>query len=145
MALNTTPIYSGVGDTQWAPIALAAANPAYDLSGSSATNTVTAFSASVSGGFVQRIRFKASGSTTNTTVARIFIGNALNPSTGSNVVLFDEITLAAVTATNTAATTVYEVPMNIALPAGYRILTALGTTVTGGWYVSAIGGSYLAP
>lgn len=144
MALNTAPIYSGVGDIQWAPIAMTAANPAYDLSGSSATNTVTAFSASVSGGFVQRIRFKASGST-NATVARIFIGNTASPSTGSNVVLFDEITLAGVTAANNAATTVYEVPMNIALPAGYKILTTLGTSTTGGWFVSAVGGSYVAP
>jgi hypothetical protein len=144
MALNTAPIYSGVGDIQWAPIAMTAANPAYDLSGSSATNTVTAFSASVSGGFVQRIRFKASGST-NATVARIFIGNTASPSTGSNVVLFDEITLAGVTAANNAATTVYEVPMNIALPVGYKILTTLGTSTTGGWFVSAVGGSYVAP
>jgi hypothetical protein len=144
MALNTAPIYSGVGDIQWAPIAMTAANPAYDLSGSSTTNTVTAFSASVSGGFVQRIRFKASGST-NATVARIFIGNTASPSTGSNVVLFDEITLAGVTAATNAATTVYEVPMNIALPAGYKILTTLGTSTTGGWFVSAVGGSYVAP
>jgi hypothetical protein len=143
MALNTSPIYSGVGDIQWGTAALVTANPSYEASGSGA---VTIFTASLSGSFVQRVRFKASGSTTATT-ARIFIGNANTPSTGSNVVLFDEVTLAAVTSTQTAATTVYEVPMNVALPPSYKIVATVATAQVagGGWYVSAVGGSYNTP
>lgn len=143
MPLNTSPIYSGQGDIQWPNIILATANPAYDLSGSTATNTATVVSASASGSFVQRIRFKASGST-NATVARVFIGNANSPLTGSNVVLFDEITLAGITAAPAAATATFELPMNIALPANYRVLVALGTTTTGGWHITAVGGSYVS-
>jgi hypothetical protein len=143
MALNTAPIYSGVGDIQWASTALVNANPSYEATG---TGSVIVFTASASGSFVQRIRFKASGSTT-ATAARIFIGNATAGTlSGSNVTLFDEITLPATTATQTAATAVYELPMNIALPANYRILATTATAqANGGWYVSAVGGSYTTP
>jgi len=143
MALNTNPIYSGVGDIQWASTALVNANPSYEASGSGA---VTVFTASISGSFVQRIRFKASGSTT-ATAARIFIGNANTPSTGSNVTLFDEITLPATTLSNTAAQAVYELPVNAALPANYKIIATVATAQAagGGWYVSAVGGSYTTP
>lgn len=143
MALNTNPIYSGVGDIQWGSTALVAANPSFEASGSGA---VTFFTASISGSFVQRIRFKASGSTT-ATAARIFIGNANTPTTGSNVVLFDEITLPAVTLSNTAAQSVYELPVNAALPPNYKIVATVATAQVagGGWYVSAVGGSYTTP
>jgi hypothetical protein len=140
MPSNTSPIYSSAGDIQWAPAALSAANTAYDGTGTSAT----VFSASISGSFVQRLRFKASGSTT-ATVARIFINNGATSSVASNNFLFDEITLAASgTPTSASATTVYELPMNIALPPAYRIIATVGIAQTGaGWYVGAIGGSYL--
>ena len=143
MALNTNPIYSGVGDIQWGTAALVASNPSYEASGSGA---VVVFTASISGSFVQRVRFKASGSTT-ATAARIFISNANTPSTGSNVTLFDEITLPATTATQTAATAVYELPLNAALPANYKIIATVATAqvANGGWYVSAVGGSYTTP
>ena len=143
MALNTAPIYSGVGDIQWGTAALVGSNPSYEASGS---NAITIFTASASGSFVQRIRFKASGSTT-ATVARIFIGNANTPSTGSNVALFDEITLPATTGIQTAATAVYEIPVNAALPANYKIIATVATAQVagGGWYASAVGGSYTTP
>jgi len=140
MAANTSPIYSSAGDIQWAPAPLVVQNQAYDGTGTVAT----VFSSSISGSYVQRIRFKASGSTT-ATAARIFINNGSDNTTASNNFLFDEITLAAVTGVQTAATTVFEIPMNIALPAGYRINVTIGTTqiAGGGWYAGAVGGSYL--
>lgn len=140
MAANTAPIFSSAGDIQWTTIQTAA-NTTYD--GTIGTPAI-AFSASSAGGFVQRLRFKASGSST-TTVARVFINNGQATGSVGNNVLFDEITLTATTATQIAATTVYEVPLNIALPAGYRILTTLGTVQAagGGWYAAAIGGSYI--
>jgi len=142
MALNTNPIYSGVGDIQWGATALVAANTTYEATGS---NVLTVFSSSVSGSFVQRVRFKASGSTV-ATVARLFINNGASPITSSNNILFDEITLPATTSGSTAATAVFELPFNVALPAAYRILATTATAqVNGGWYVSAVGGSYTTP
>jgi len=140
MPANTSPIFSGVGDIQWTTIQTAA-NTTYD--GTAGTPAI-AFSASVSGGFVQRLRFRASGSAT-ATVARIFINNGQPTGSIGNNVLFDEITLAATVSSSTAAQPVYELPLNIALPAGYRILTTLGTVQSagGGWYASTVAGSYV--
>jgi len=141
MAANTAPIFSGVGDIEWTTVQTAA-NTTYD--GTLGTPAIV-FSASIDGAFVQRIRFKASGSATGT-VARVFINNGQSTGSVGNNVLFDEITLAATTAIQTAATAVYELPLNIALPPGYRILTTLGTVQSagGGWFTTAIGGSYTA-
>ena len=141
MAANTAPIFSATGDIQWTTVQTAA-NTTFD--GTVGTPAIV-FSASIDGGFVQRIRFRASGSAT-ATVARVFINNGQSTGSLGNNVLFDEITLASTTVSQTAATATYELPLNIALPAGYRILTTLGTVQSagGGWYATAIGGSYTA-
>lgn len=143
MPLNTNPIYSGVGDIQWSTTPLTAVNASFDAT---LANAYTVFSASISGSFVQRIRFKASGSTT-ATVARVFINNGGSSGSATNNILFDEITLPLTTATNTAATPVYELPLNFALPIGYRILATVATAQAagGGWLATAIGGSYTTP
>ena len=141
MPSNTSPIYSSAGDIQWTSTPLSAGNTAYDGTGTVAT----VFTAGVSGSFIQRVRLKASGSTT-ATVARIYINNGSSSATASNNFLFDEVTLAAVTSTSASATTVYELPMNVALPPAYRILAAAAIAPSGaggGWYIGAIGGSYL--
>jgi hypothetical protein len=140
MAANTQPIYSSVGDIEWSSTPLITQNQLFDGTGTVAT----VFSASASGSFVQRVRFKASGSTT-ATVARLFINNGGDNTTAANNFLFDEITLTGFSGSQTAASTVFEIPMNIALPPAYRIIATIGTTqiAGGGWYVGAIGGSYL--
>lgn len=140
MSVNTSPIYSSTGQLGWTTV-LTSANISYDAT---APNAVTLITASSDGSFIQRIRFKASGSAT-ATVARVFLNNANGvTSSAANSVLFDEITLAATTATQTAATTVFELPMNIALPSGSAIVVTIGTAQAagGGWYALAIGGSY---
>jgi hypothetical protein len=140
MALNTNPIYSGAGDIQWTPAAgLGTLNATYD--GTSGTVVLVA-SASNSGSFIQRLRFKASGTTTSA-VARIFINNGGSTSTLGNNVLFDEVSLPVQTASPTSATSLFEIPMNMALPAGYRIYaTITASQSSGGWLVTSIGGSY---
>lgn len=141
MAVNTSPIFSSVGDIEWTTVQTAA-NTTFD---ETIGTPAIVFSASADGGFIQRIRFRASGSAT-ATVARIFINNGQSTGSLGNNVLFDEITLAGTTVSQTAAQAVYELPLNIALPAGYRILTTLGTVQSagGGWYAVAVGGSYTA-
>lgn len=142
MSANVNPIYSGTGDVQWTTV-LTAVNLSYDAT---AANAAVVFTASLSGSFLQRIRFKASGSTT-ATVARIFFNNGATSASAANNVLFDEITLPLTSATQTAATAVYELPVNAAIPAGYRVLATLGTAQSagGGWYATAVGGSYTTP
>jgi hypothetical protein len=61
----------------------------------------------------------------------------------TNNLFYGEVSLPAVTASNTAATVDVDYPMNVALPPGYRILVGLSANVTtGGWTVQAIGGKY---
>ena len=91
MAVNTSPIFSAKGDIQWTTVQTSA-NTTYD--GTIGTPAII-FSASVDGGFVQRLRFKASGSA-QATVARVFINNGQSTGSAANNVLFDEITLAAI-------------------------------------------------
>lgn len=136
--VNTVPIVSKAGDIQWGATAVATANTAKDGTGT----VLTAFTAdATNGGFVQRIRFRAAG-TNIATVARVFINNGSTNATPANNILWDEITLAATTLSEVAALAVYELPLNFALPAGYKLNVTVGTTVAAGYYVSVIGGKY---
>jgi hypothetical protein len=138
MPANTQPIFSSLGDIQWGATAITTANTAKDGTGT----VLDVFTAdATNGGFVQRIRFRAAG-TNIATVARVFINNGSANSTPANNILYDEITLAATTGSEVAALAVYELPLNFALPPGYKLNVTLGTTVAAGYYVSVIGGKY---
>lgn len=139
MAANTAPIYSLLGDIQWGTTAITTANTAKDGTGT----VLTVFTADVTnGGFVQRIRFRTVGTNASATVARVFINNGSTNATAGNNILFDEITLPATTVSETAAQAVYELPLNFALPPGYRLNVTVGTTIAAGYFVSVIGGKY---
>lgn len=138
MAANTAPIFSVLGDIEWGTTALTTQNTAKDGTGT----VLTCFTAdATNGGFVQRIRFRSAG-TNIATVARVFINNGSTNATPANNILYDEITLAATTLSEVAALPVYELPLNFALPPGYKLNVTLGTTVAAGYYVSVIGGKY---
>jgi hypothetical protein len=135
---NTQPIFSSLGDIQWGPTTATTANTAVDGTGT----VLTVFTAdTTNGGFVQRIRFRPAG-TNIATVARVFINNGSTNATASNNILYDEITLAATTASANSALAVYELPLNFALPPGYKLNVTLGTTVAAGYFISVIGGKY---
>ncbi len=138
MPANTQPIFSSLGDIQWGPTTATTANTAVDGTGT----VLTVFTAdTTNGGFVQRIRFRPAG-TNIATVARVFINNGSTNATASNNILYDEITLAATTASANSALAVYELPLNFALPPGYKLNVTLGTTVAAGYFISVIGGKY---
>lgn len=142
MAVNITPIFSKVGDVQWGTIS--AANTAKDGTGT----VVTIFTAdATNGGRVERIRIKALG-TNVVTVLRVFINNGSTNATAANNSMLAEITLPATTLSETAALTLKEFPnmddiiLPIALPPGYKLNVTLGTAVSAGYHVTAIGGKY---
>ena len=136
-SLNTLPIYTASGDTQWS-VSATTANTTKDLS----TGTIfTAFTASVTGGYVQRIRFKPLG-TNVATVARVWINNGFSTATAANNTYWDDISLPATTVSEIAAQPTFELPLNIALPANYRIFVTLGTAVAAGYTITTIGGKY---
>ena len=138
MAANTAPIFSLLGDIEWGATAITTANTAKDGTGT-VLNVFTADA--TNGGFVQRIRFRTAG-TNVATVARVFINNGSTNATPANNILWDEITLAASTVSEVAAQAVYELPLNYALPPGYKLNVTIGTTVAAGYFVTVIGGKY---
>jgi len=137
-SLNTQPIYTSSADTQWIGGATAA-NTTKDLTSGTAYLAFTA--SSTGGGYVQRMRFRALG-TNVATVARVFINNGGVTGTTANNILWDEISLPAVTLSETSALPTYELPLNFALPPGYRLFVTIATVVAAGYAITTIGGKY---
>lgn len=138
MAGNTSPIWSKIGDIQWG-ITVTTANTTTDLT---TGTTYLIFTAdATNGGYLQKLRVRPLG-TNVATVLRIWINNGATTGAATNNTLYDEVSLGSSTASQTSALALYELPMNMALPAGYKIYVTLGTTVAAGFDVSAIGGKY---
>ena len=141
MPANNQPIFTRTPDVQWTVSATTVANTTTDLTSGTIYLAFTADA--TNGGYVQRIRFRTLGANSNATVARIWINNAQTTTTAANNTLFDEITLPNTAASQVAAQANYELPLNFALPAGYRIYVTVGTAPTSaGWDVTVIGGKY---
>ena len=138
MAGNTTPIFTKVGDVKWINTVLAA-NTTTDLT--TGTSYLAFTADATNGGYVQKLRFRALG-TNVATVARVWLNNGATTGTAANNTLFDEVTLAATTVSQTSALSVYEVPVNLAMPPGYKIYITLGTAVAAGYDVITVGGKY---
>ena len=145
MPANTAPIYSIAGRTDSVAanntglVVGPTANTALDGSGT----LVKAFTAGTNGSYLQKIRFRPVGSPA-ATVARVFISSS---STTSSTVtnLYDEITLPATTLSQTAATSIFELPLNFALPASYFLYVTFGTSTGSagtGYSVVTIAGDY---
>ena len=140
MAINNAPIFTGQPDIQWIN-AVVTANTTTDLTGGTIYLVFTADA--TNGGFVQKLSMRSLG-TNIATVIRVWLNNGSTTGTASNNTLIAEATLAATTLSQVAAVAHYEVPLNIALPAGYRIYVTVGTTVAVGYDVAAWGGKYTA-
>ncbi len=138
MAINTAPIFSKRGDVQWHdPAPLTAANTAKDGTGTVAT----VFTAGADGAYVQKLVARSYG-TNVATVLRLFINNGGSNAVAANNSLINEMTLPATTLSESAAQPPYELPLNFALPAGYKLLCTIGTTVAAGYEMTIFGGSY---
>jgi hypothetical protein len=145
MAANTAPIYSIAGDVNSVAavntglVVGPTANTAQDGSGT----LYKAFTAGTNGSYIQKMRFRPVGSPA-ATVCRVFISSST--STSSTVTwLYDEITLPAVTVSQTAASSVFELPMNFALNASYLLYVTFGTSTgsTGtGYSIVTVAGDY---
>lgn len=135
---NSDPIYSRVGAIGQ-HTGITAAQNTYD--GAGANDTLIFTADATNGSYVQRLRFKAKG-TNVATVARVYINNGSAPGTPANNTFFDEVSLPATTAAAANSTPTIDLPLNIALPPGFRIYVGLGTAVAAGWVVSTVAGHY---
>jgi hypothetical protein len=136
---NNQPIFSKIGDIQWAGASVSTTNTTKDLTTGITYSVFTADA--TNGGYVQRIRFRPLG-TNAATVARIWLNNGSATNVAANNVLFDEVSLAASTLSESSAMSLTELPLNFALPPNYKIFVTLGTTASAGYAVSVIGGKY---
>jgi hypothetical protein len=75
-------------------------------------------------------------------VLRIFINNGSTPGTAANNTFYGEVSLPATTASTTAGTVEVDYPMNVRLPAGFRVYAGLGAAVAAGWNCVAVAGQY---
>lgn len=141
---NIDPIYSRVGEvsnaqsTAWGAAITTATG---DYTGASANHVLVHTADATNGSYVQRLRFTAIG-TNVATVARIYINNGSANTTAANNVIYGQVSLPATTASNSAATTEVDYPINFALPPGFRIYVGVATTVASGWVCVAIAGDY---
>lgn len=145
MAANTAPIFSIVGaidsvaSNNSGLVVGPTANTALDGSGT----LYKAFTAGTNGSYVQKIRFRPVGSPA-ATVARVFISSSTTTSATATW-LYDEITLPSVTQSQTAASSVFEIPLNFALDPSYLLYVTFGTSTGSsgtGYSVVVIGGDY---
>ena len=138
MVANANAIFSRTADIQWPTTAITTANTAKD-----GTGTVhTVFTADATeGGWAGTLIARAAG-TNVATVLRVFINNGSANSTPGNNILRYEMTLPATTLSEVAQLAPYELSINLAIPAGYKINCTIGTTVAAGYYLSVAGGKY---
>jgi len=145
MPANTSPIYSITGDIQSVAqnnsglIVGPTANTALDGTGT----MYKLFTAGANGSYVQKVRFRPVGSPA-ATVCRIFVSSSTSTS-ATNTWLYDEITLPAVTLSQTAASSVFELPINFAMNANYLLYVTFGTSTGSagtGYSVVCVAGDY---
>lgn len=136
MAANTAPISPAAPAISWNATVITAANTAMD-----GTGTVgTCFTAGANGSKVGRVKIvpvTAPGAPTNVaSVMRFFVNNGASSLVAANNALIGEITLPAVTVSQTAAATPIELALNIVLKPGYKLNYTLGTAVAAGHAVT---------
>lgn len=146
MAANTAPIFSLLGDIQWGAAdgnggtagPLKTANTAKDGTGT----VLTVFTAdATNGGWVKQVIWQPVGSNV-ASAGRVFINNGSTNATIANNFYVGQITLPITTISEVAALFAPVLPLNFALPPGYKLNVTLGTTVAAGYFVGVIGGKY---
>ena len=136
MAANTVSIFPRIGQISWGTVTTA--NIAKDGTGT----VVTVYTADVTNGSrIDNVVVRAIG-TNVATVLRIFINNGSSNTVATNNILFLETTIASTTLSEVSALANTLIPLNLVLPAGYKINVTIGTTVAAGLSVTATGGTY---
>jgi hypothetical protein len=145
MAGNSTPIFSRIGKITWAQVT--GTDGSQD--GTDADVQLVFTADATNGSFAHKICCQprsASGSVSFPAGAvRVYLNNGSTNGTAANNSLMREISIPATTV-NVAATTgtpAYEIPLNIQLPAGYRLYVGYSNSVANGvLQVTVYGGDY---
>jgi hypothetical protein len=134
MPANFQPIFALTPETSFATVTAATT----DRTGATMTNTVTLLTATTNGTKITQIGAKVAG-TNNPLLVLIFISDT----TGANFKLFDEITMAPITASNTVTSqrgvTTYS---DLQLKAGQVVKVGITVATAAGVNVFAAKGDY---
>lgn len=142
MSANTAPIFSRAAVVGFAG-PMTAANNNVDIT--SGTSYLVFTADATNGGYVKEIRLKANpANNTAATVLRVWLNNGSAIGTATNSSFLMEIGIPATTASATQAQQDFCVPLQLALPLGYKIYLTLGTAPggSGAFSATAIGGAY---
>lgn len=131
MAANTVPIFPltanvTVGQT------VQTANTAKDGTGT----VVTILTAGANGAYVYAVTFQPTGTNT-ASVGRLFLNNGSTPTSAANNSYLQDVSLPATTNSEVAAIGQTVIVLNRTIPAGYKLLITIGTTVAATLAVSA--------
>ena len=140
MAQNTSPVFPLVPVVTWVNAAGLVANTTTDLT--AGTNYNSNFTSNATNGSrVDFIRARTLG-TNVATVMRVWLNNGSATGTAANNTLFFERTLAASTVSQISEQIDTVLPINVSLPAGYKIYYTFGTAVAAGYGIQVVGGDY---
>lgn len=146
MPANTSPIFplvptvtwvSGTGATAGTPGLTA--NTTTDLTSGTIYGPLE--TAGANGARVDAIKVRPLGTNVNT-VIRLWINNGSATGTAANNTLFMERTLSSTSVSQTVEQADILIPMNVSIPAGYRVYATFGTAVAAGFHLTALGGDY---
>jgi hypothetical protein len=114
---------------------LITANTAKDGTGTVAT----LYTAGANGSKLNGVQLAYTG-TSVATVLRLFVNNGSTNATAGNNSLYQSITVPANTLSETVAANDLNIPLALTLPAGYKLMATIGTTVAAALAVTASGG-----
>ncbi len=136
MPANTKPIFPLTPNIAFSR--MTAANTATDGTGTVAT----LFTAGADGARLDKVTI-VPGGTNVATVLRLFVNNGAATTTATNNSLLKEVRLPATVASATQENgPTFEIPLDLALPAGWKLTAVIATAVATGWHATAIGGNY---
>ena len=162
MAANNLPIYSiapRLSSSNWSNSGtILGPSASTSQNGAEGTNIYQIFQAGANGSYIQKIRFLAIGSPA-ATVGRVFLCNvtgtgaftAGTTNTATTTGILGEISLPAITLSQTIQSPIFEMILNCGIPGnagsagGYRILVSFGTSTGSagtGYSINVIGGDY---
>ncbi len=140
MVANVDPIFTLTPRVAFAQ--LAAANTGADLS----SNAALIFTGAANGSLLFRAIAKyLPGTNMVASALRLWLNNGSTLSTTANNTLLSEVTMGAITSSQTAATSDYGFTLDgngLWVPSGYKVYMTLGTWSTGTLMCSGFGGDF---
>jgi hypothetical protein len=142
MAASTNPIFTRQPQVEWVESVIAA-NTNVDIT--SGTSYLVFTADATEGSWLEEIRVKANpAANTAATVVRFWLVQGDHTAASANSSIIDDLGLPATTASNTAPTPTFSLPIRRGLEPGQTIRATLGTAPggSGEFTITAFGGRY---